>query len=66
MPVQRLTILFDTNTDQAHLLDLLIEFGEFFVSILDDGDATFDEQTACVEEVLAPLSTPTNQEGNTQ
>tara|TARA_R110000796_G_scaffold107889_2_gene218701 strand:+ start:413 stop:613 length:201 start_codon:yes stop_codon:yes gene_type:complete len=66
MPIQRLTFEVTTDTDQARLLDLLIEFGEVLADDLDDGDATFDEQTACVEEVPAPLSIPTNQEGNTQ
>ena len=66
MPIQRLSFEVTTDADPSRLLDLLITFGEVLADDLDDGDATFDEQTACVEEVPAPLSTPTNQEGNTQ
>ena len=58
MPTQRLTLVVTTNTDQARLLDLLIAFGEVLADGLDDGDATFDDGTACVEDAPVTLSIP--------
>ena len=59
MPVHLPSFEFDTDADPSSLLDWLIEFGQDLAFKINSSDATttFDEQTACVEEVPAPLST---------